>query len=487
MSRASNPVLAAVAGIIALAALLPAPLAAQGVDRTRPPKLGTAPTPRLPAVASATLPNGLRLHVVPMREVPLVHVSLAIPGGGRRDDGRPGLASFTANMLDEGADTLDAFGIAAEAEYLGATLATGAAWDEIGVTLRAPKRTLDRALDLMADVTLRPTFASAEVKRQRDLRLAQILQQRDRPEVVASLAFNAIVYPEGHPYHDPLGGDSASTARLDSAAVRDFYRRTVVPRGATMVVTGDVTLAEARRLVQKHFGAWRGAAAAPAGDSTPAAPAPSRTTVYLVDKPGAEQSVITVGAPGVARNVPDYAALQVMNTILGGSFSSRLNTNLRETKGYTYGARSGFTFRPDVPGPFVAGASVRTDATDSSLVEFFRELRAIREAPPSAEELDRAKAYIALGLASEVETTAQVAALVEELLDFGLPLGWYSRYVPAVRAVTAADVQRVARKYLEPGRLAVVVVGDLKTIRAGIEATGIGPVSLRDFRGQPLP
>ena len=474
------PLLAALALVLA-----PAGASAQGVDRTKPPTLPPAPTLRLPKAQSATLRNGLTLYVVPMREVPLVQLSLSVPGGARRDGDVAGLASFTANMLDEAADTLDAFGIAAQAEFLGATLATGASWDEISIDLKAPKRTVGPALDLMATVALEPTFAAAEVTRQRDLRLAAILQQRDRPETVASLAFNAIVYPGTHPYHRPLGGDSASTAALDSALVRRFYAEHFCPNRATMVITGDLSLAEARAAIERRFGGWRRCPAAAAGSRAPAA-GTRATTVYLVDKPGAAQSVIRIGAPGVERETPDYFALEVMNTILGGSFSSRLNTNLRETKGYTYGARSGFAYRP-LPGPFVASASVRTDVTDSSLVEFFREINAIRDSQVTQAELDRAKAYLALGLASQFETTTQMAGQIGELLSFGLPLDYYDSYVQRVMAVTREDVQRVARKYLNPSRVAVVVVGDLAKVRSGIEALGLGPISVRDWYGMEVP
>jgi zinc protease len=478
-----------------LAALPVLPALAQDIDRTRPPALTPASSLRLPAVQTATLPNGLRLYVVEMHEVPVVQFTLSVAGGGRQDpaagaDGRgrmSGLASFTANMLDEGADTLDAFGIAAQAEYLGASLGTGANWDDIVVSLKTPKRTLAEALGLMSAVALRPTFRAAEVARQRDLRLAGILQQRDQPETVANLAFAAILFPETHPYHYSLGGDSLSTVALDSARVREFYRRTFDPRRTTVVVSGDITLAEARRAVVRHFGAWRGRTPAPA--ATAGRPAgsvrDSATAVFLVDKPDAAQSVIRIGSPGVARSNPDYFAIEVMNTILGGSFSSRLNSNLRETKGYTYGARSGFAYRP-LPGPFSAGASVRTDVTDSSLVEFFNEMRLIRDSAVSDVELARAKAYLALGLAGQFETAGQLAGQIGELLGFGLPLTYYNGYVPRVMAVTTADVQRVARKYLRPDRVSVVVVGDLAKIRPGIEALRLGPVSVRDLHGKEV-
>jgi predicted Zn-dependent peptidase len=479
-----------VLGLAALSA--PVVAGAQAIDRTQPPVLAPPPSLQLPNIATATLPNGLTLYVVEMREVPIVQFALAVAGGGREDHATPGLASFTADMLDEGADTLDAFGIAALAEYYGADLRTSANWDEIRVSLKVPRRNLDSALALMATVALRPTFRGTEVARQRDLRLARILQERDRPETVASLAFNAIVFPEGHPYHASLTGDSLSTLGLDSTVVREFYHQAFCAGRATLIVTGDMDLAEASAAIQRHFGGWQDCPTAPARAveakhdlASPVNLTIDQTQVYLIDKPGAAQSVIRIGGPGISRHHEDYIAIGVMNTILGGSFSSRLNSNLRETKGYTYGARSQFSYRP-MPGPFTAGASVRTDVTDSSLVEFFREIRAIRDAPVSPTELERAKAYLALGLAGDFETTSQMAGKVAELLTFGLPLIYYNNYVQRVMAVTAEDVVRVARAHLHPENVAVVVVGDLARIRDEVEALSLGPSRIRDLYGQPM-
>jgi len=445
---------------------------------TTPPTLAPPPGLKMPAVQETRLANGLRLVVVSMHEVPLVQVILSVTGGGRDDGPLPGLATFTAGMLDKGAGTRDANTLAADVAYLGATLFAGADWNGINVALRVPKRSMGPALDLMADVALRPAFSSAEVRRQRDLRLANLVQQRDNPGSVANLHYNAIVFPEGHPYHRPLGGDSGSTAGLDSTTVRGFYQRGFRPDRATVVITGDITLPEARAEIERRFGGWKASGAATSSMNIASSPPIRPSTIYLIDKPGAAQSVIRIGHRGVERSSPDYYAIQVMNTLLGGSFSSRLNSNLRETKGYTYGARSTFDFQP-VPGAFTASADVRTDVSDSSLVEFFRELRRIRDSVVDPVELERTKQYLALRVPGSFETTSQMAGQVGTLLTFGLPFTWFDDYVRRIMAVTAADVQRVAREYIRPDSVTVVVVGDVQKVRPGIERLGLGPVELR--------
>jgi zinc protease len=455
------------------------------LDITRPPRLA-APAPlRIPQVQQTTLPNKLKLYVIEQREVPVVQLVLSVAGGGRSDDSRPGLASFTADMLDEGADTLDAFGIAAQVAYLGAELTTGADWDRTLVSLKVPTRALHPGVDLMATVALEPSFRQEEVRRQRDLRLAAILQQRDQPNVVASLAFNALVFPSRHPYHKPLTGDSAATASLDSAIVREFYGRTFRPDQASLILSGDINLAQARQVVSRAFGRWQPGGAAAPPTRSPAAPPTSATTVYLVDKPDAAQSVIIIGNPGVDRRSADYYALEVMNTLLGGSFSSRLNYNLRETRGYTYGAGSDFEYRA-LPGPFSARAAVRTDVTDSSLVEFFREFQRIRDSAVTDDELRRAKAFIALQLPGAFETATDLASQLSGLLVFGLPLDYYRTYTPRIMRITAEDVQRVARKYVRPDRVSIVVTGDVKNIHDRIGALGLGVMKQVDLEGNPV-
>lgn len=472
-------VLAAAAAL--LSASQPDRLSAQ-IDRSKPPTLPPPPALKLPAVHTDTLANGLTLAVVEMHKVPVVDVQVLVDAGAARDPADlPGLATFTAAMLQQGAGPRGALEIADEAAFLGAQLGTAATYDVAAATLHVPKRRLEPALDLLADVVLRPTFADSEVSRQRDLRRAQIVQLVDNPVAMAGIAFPAIVYGGVHPYGRPLNGTEASTAALSRERVAEFYQACYRPNATRILVVGDVTPAEAQRLFAARFGGWeRGPlAAAPAAG----APAPAARAVYLVDKPGAAQSVIRIGHVGIERSNPDYYALQVLNTILGGAFTSRLNQNLRETHGYTYGAFSQFAAWR-LAGPFVASASVVTAKTDSSLIEFLKELRRIRDEAVSDAELAKAKAYITLGLPGDFETTASAGARLRELIVYGLPLDYFDGYVGRINAVTAADVQRVARAYIDPDHFDIVVVGDKAQIETGIRALNEGPIVYRDLWGQ---
>jgi predicted Zn-dependent peptidase len=456
-----------------------------GADRTKPPTLPPPPALKLPAVRTATLPNGLQLSVVESHKVPVVDVSLVLDGGAARDPADlPGLATFTALMLQQGAGRRSALDIADETAFLGAQLSSSAGFDVATVALHVPTRRLAAALDLLADVVLRPSFPDSEITRQRELRRTQLLQQRDEPVLVANVAFPAIVYGAAHPYGRPLAGNDSSVTGLSRARVTAFYGTYYRPNAARLLVVGDLTLEEARRLVSARFGGWaRGDVAAA---SAAAAPAPTPRAIYLIDKPGAAQSVVRIGHVGPARDTPDYFALQVLNTILGGAFTSRLNQNLRETHGYTYGAGSAFSLRR-AGGPFVAQASVVTAKTDSSLIEFLKELRRIRDEAVPAAELDKAKQYITLGLPGDFETTAGAASRFRDLLIYGLPLDYYAGYIDRINAVTAADVQRVARRYIDPDRFDIVIVGDRSQIEAGLRALNEGQIVYRDLWGQEIP
>lgn len=459
--------------------LAAAPLAAQV---TTAPTLGPAPTLVLPSVDRAVLPNGITLLVSRNAEVPIVEGRLIIDGGARLQGVTPGLAAFAAGTLMEGAGGRTGVQLAEEIDLLGARISAGANWETFTVSVRAPKRTIDKALTLMADVALRPNFASTDVKRLRDLRLVAFLTARDRPTSVASKVFYRNVFPAGHPYHGEIIGDSASVATFDSAAVRHLWAGVIDPRKATFIITGDVTLAEASAWVTAHFGNWAPPASPLTKPAAAAVAAPTRTAthVILVDKPGAPQSVIMIGAPGASRASPDYPAIELMNTVLGGSFSSRLNDLLREQLGYTYGASSGFIWSP-VPSAFLASSQVRTNVTDSSLAVFFREFKRIRSEPLSATELDRGKAYIVLGALDNYETAGQVAGAITSSVLFGRPLASIAAEYTRIRQLTTADVERAAQTYFDPAQMTVVVVGDLAKIRPGIERLNLGPISVQVY------
>ena len=493
-SAAALLALAAAAAAASAQAAAPtaAPAAAASADsvpawrRTRP-ALGPAPELRLPPAAERRLPNGMRLVVVAQRELPLADVALVLPAGSEADPaGREGLATLTAALLDEGTSTRTSLQIADQTSFLGVQLGTSAGWDQTQVTLHAPVAQLDSALALMADVVVRPSFPVREFERVRRERLTGLVQVRDRGPAIAERAFAQALYGTAHPYGRPGGGTEASTRAVTRADVQRFYAEHYRPNAATLVVVGDVDADDVARRVERAFAGWS-PAQVPAPVTPPAVGA-RPTAVTLVDKPGAPQSSVRIGLPGVARSTPDYFPLLVLNTVLGGSFTSRLNQNLREARGYTYGAGSRFAMRRGA-GPFLASAEVTGAKTDSALVEFMKELRAIADTVPAA-ELEKAKQYLVLQMPGEFETTGDIAGQLLPVVTYGLPLDYYNGYARSVRAVTQADVQRVARRYVDPARLAVVVVGDQKTVEPTLRALNLGPVTVRrveDVLGSAAP
>ena len=460
---------------VLLLALAPATLAAQASKYTRPPVLPVAAALTVPTVRSSALPNGVQLRVVEQHELPLVQVTLNVAGGSRLDGQTPGITTFMAGMLDEGAGSRDALGLQSELAYLGASLSTTADWDRISVSLKVPVRALPAALALMADVVMRPTFPAEEVRRQRDLRLTGLLQARDQPGTIAGLAFNQVLFPATHPYARNALGDSATVAAYDSATVRRFYESAMRPDRASLFIVGDVNEAQVRTLMAQHLGSWRATGTPIALPTAPAAvSAPATTRVWLVDKPNAAQSVIIIGWPGVERTSPDYAALQVMNTLLGGSFTSRLNDNLREQHGYAYGARSGFR-RNLTGGLFQVATDVQTDKSGPAVGEVFKELERILT-PAAADEVERARNYAALGYAGDFETTGQLAQRMVDAVVYGLADGFYEGFVPKALAVDAAALQQAARGAIDTKKLALVVVGDRAKVEAPLRALNLGEI-----------
>ncbi len=463
-------------GVFVLAATAVMLSAQQAPDRTRPPQPGPPAPLSLPTIHKQRLANGLPVWIVEMHKVPVAQVNLLVFSGSTDDPpGKYGVASLAAAMLEEGAGSRSALEIADAVDYLGADLGATSAIDSSALRLHVPVARLADALPIMADVALRPSFPKDELERQRQQRLTSLLQGRDDPPTIASVAFSRILYGKAHRYGTPMMGTAETLEAFTADDLRAFYTSAFRPENATLLAVGDVTPDTVMPLFEKSFGTWKPAGKA-APEQLPAVEQPAARQIYLVDKPGAPQTQIRIGWIGVPRSTPDYFPITVLNTILGGSFSSRLNMNLREQHGYTYGAASSFDMRGSA-GPFFAAAGVQTDKTAEALKEFFNELNAILE-PVPAEELARAKSYVALRFPGAFETTGDISRRLEDALVYHLPDDYFTRYVQNIQAITAADVQRVARKHIQPGKFAVVIVGDRKAIEPGIRALDLGPIKL---------
>ena len=464
----------ALAGLVLVAASVT--LAAQQPDRKQPPPLGPAPALKLPAIQKQLLSNGLAVWIVEHHEVPLAQINLIVRSGSAADPiGKYGVGSLTAAMLDEGAGTRSSLDLADAIEFLGANLSTASSFDASSIRMSVPVSKLAEALPLMSDVALRPSFPVSELDRLRKERLTGLLQARDNAGALIQLAFPRIVFGPTHRYGTSANGLPATIEALTVDDLKTFYRSHFRPDNATLLVVGDLTPATALPMLERAFGNWKADGMAPLVADVPNAPQLTKRQVYLVDKPEAAQSQIRIGWVGVSRSTPDYAVLEVLNTVLGGSFTSRLNQNLREKNGYAYGASSGFDMRLSA-GPFLAAAGVQTDKTADALKEFFNELNGILT-PVPPDELAKARNYVALGFPGEFETTSDMARKLEELVIYNLPDTTFSNFVPSVTAVTAADLQRAAARFIQPERMAVVVVGDLKVIEGPIRALNLGPIT----------
>jgi len=447
---------------------------AQAPDRSRPPEPGPPPALKLPQIQKRQLSNGLPVWIVELHKVPVAQVNLVVLSGTAADPaGKFGIASLTAAMLEEGAGSRSALEVADAVDYLGADLGTGAATDSLALRLHVPVARLADALPLMADVALRPTFPKDELERQRQERLTNIIQARDEPATIASTGFSRVLYGRGHRYGTPGYGTAETLKAFAVDDLKSFYASAFRPSNAALIAVGDVTADRLVPMLESSFGSWKPASTtAAAAEKLPPVDQPAAREVIVIDKPGAPQTQIRIGWIGAPRSTPDYFPLFVMNTILGGSFSSRLNMNLREKHGYTYGASSSFDMRASA-GPFTAGAGVQTDKTGEALKEFFNELEGILK-PVSADELARAKNYVALHYPNGFESTGDVSRRLEDALVYKLPDDYFSKYVQNIQGVTAADVQRVAQKYIQPGRLVVLVVGDRQKIEPQIRPLNLG-------------
>ena len=458
---------------------------AQEFDRKTPPAFGARATFATPVPKTKTLANGLTVVAVERRELPSVSVSLVTKTGAAVDPvGKPGTAWMTAEMLDEGTTSRSALQLSAELDRLGSTLGAFGGTESSTVSIGSLTRNLDATMTLMAGVALRPSFPAEELDRQRKQRLDAIVQEEQNPAAAAGLTFPKLVYGADHPYGHPVAGTKASIEALTVAELKAFHAANYVPNSSALIFVGDVTLDQAVALAEKQFGAWAKGTAAKI--TLPDVKGPTENVVYLMDRQDAPQSQIRIGALGLARTSPDYYAVELMNTILGGAFSSRLNLNLREDKGYSYGAFNGFTSR-SLGGYWASNAGVKTGVTKESLVEIQKELRGITgERPVTADEMAQAKSNLIRGYAQRFETNGQVAGEIGTLWVYGLPLETLGRYESTIDAITPDQVAAAAKKYIDPGKTVILIVGDRSKIEESVRSLNLGRIVLLTADGKPV-
>ncbi len=462
-------------------------------DRSVEPKPGPNPAFTPAPVERRRLSNGLEVLIAERHNLPIVGLNLVVKGGGTLTPaGKEGLAALTGDLLTEGTTTRTSLQLAGELAELGASVnGTGGA-ESCGLSLTTLARHLPKSLDVYTDILLHPSFPAKELERLRTQRLTTLLRLADSPPAIAGLVFPRLLYGDSHPYGRANTGTPKSVKGLDRADVVAFYKTLFVPNNAALIVVGDTTPDAIMPVLEAALEGWK--PGSPVARNLPEPPSSKPVTVYLVDKPGAAQSILTVGQVGVPRSTPDYFPLTIMNAILGGQFSSRINLNLREDKGYTYGARSSFTFAQG-PGPFEAGAQVDTKNTRPALIELIKELTDIGgPRPATAEELAFAKDRVIKGFPSRFESIGGgrrgggggLGGTLAELVLYDLPNDYFTTYRDKVEAVTAADVHRVAAKYVEPGKMTILIVGDRAKIEPELNQLPYAKViNILDFEGNP--
>jgi len=452
--------------------------------RKDPPKAGTASALHLPVPEQFKLANGLTVLYNERPGLPLVTAGLVLrAGSGANPIDRPGLAGMTARMLQQGTATRSATQIADRAADLGATLSSRASTDSSMIATQSLSRSFPDALELLADVALHPSFPQTEIERVRSERLAALVQEKDDPFSVAFRVAAAALYGAHHTYGYLESGTAESVKAISRDDLLHFWQQNYSPNDAALIVSGNVKLASLKPLLEKAFGEWS------AGKASASAVGTAEGTdarLILVDRPGAPQSTLVCFSAGVARSTPDYAAIEVMNTELGGLFSSRINMNLREQHGYTYGAGSFFSYHR-AAGLFGSYAGVRTDVTAPATSELFKELRRMRDAPMNADEISLAKDSNTRSLPGRFERGTDAAASFAELFTYDLPLDYYSKLPETFNAVTADQAQAAAQKYIIPEKMIVLAVGDRGKIEEEMKKLNLGKVEIRDTEGKIVP
>ncbi|HEX5748006.1 MAG TPA: pitrilysin family protein [Archangium sp.] len=446
--------------------------------REQPPKPGEPPELVLPKFEQAKLDNGLTVLVSTRKELPLVYTGVAFASGGSQDPkGKGGLADVTYKMLLEGAAGKDTTALDQAFQDLGVSPAVSVNPDGAFVGTRVLKRHADAALALLADVVRKPNLAQKDFERRKKLQLAELVRAMGSPGFLAQQAYLDAVFGPEHPYGHPVSGLPATVDTLTLQDVKSFYGKSVGPKAAALVMTGDITLDEAVGLARKYFGDWKANAMPPPVPPTPAAP-PRQQVVY-VPKPGLDQTMIVVGRPGIAVGNPDEYALDLATTVFGGFFGSRLNMNLREDKGYSYGAGASADARLGV-GPLTASSAVRKDVTGPALGEFFGEMKGIQERPITEKELAAAREGLIRAIPGEFESVEGLGSSAASLFFLRRPMDEFARTVEGLEKATPAEVQRVAEAYLGPAAMQVVLVGDPAVIQEQVGPMNLGKLVARE-------
>jgi zinc protease len=444
-----------------------------------------APRPyHFPRFKRERLGNGLQVVVAPVRKLPIASVIVMIDAGAVCDPaGREGVAHLTAELLLEGTTQRDGLALADGFEKLGASVEVATDWDGAIISLSAMNSRLGEAMSLLGEVVRAPAFADREVERLRAERLAERLQLRAEPRGLADEMFSRVLYESRSRFALPESGTETSVSAITRADIRKFYESRYQPGTVTVIIAGDVAQDEGVRLVESAFGDWRGTAVSAV--ETNLVPARKSRAVHVIGKQDAKQTELRLGGLYLPRRHPDYHPSVVMNAVLGGLFSSRINLNLRERHGYTYGAFSAIEWRRQT-GPFVVSSAVQSESTAPAAREALGELERFRDDIIDNDELTLATDYLVGVFPIRFETTAAIAGALASLVRYELPQDFYDTYRDHVRAVTPKDVQRVARQHLDLGALQLLAVGDPDSIRTPLDELGFGPLTVYDVMGAPL-
>ena len=457
------------------------------LDRSKEPAPGGPMSLNLPALQKTALANGLKIVVAERHAAPVVNFTLLVNSGYAADSADElGRTSFSQRMLEEGTPTRDSLKISEELESLSANFSAGANLDWSSVSLNTLKSTMDKSLDIYADLILHPAFPEKEFLRLQKERLAAIQREKVTPQAMAFRVVPALLYGKGHPYAVPFTGTGteASVSKMTREDLAKFHETWFKPNNATLLVVGDTTLAEIKPMLERLFSSWK------PGDvpqrTIPRVPQPEKSVVYLIDRPGSGQSVILGAQLGPPRNDPDAVALQIVNDIFGGTFSSRINMDLREDKHWSYGV---FSVLPGARGqrPYISISPVQTDKTKESLAELVKDYNDfVKGKPITPEELKDEQNNATLSLPGTFETAQQLGSAYGTILQYDLPEDYFNTFTQKVMSMTQVSANEIARKYIQPDHLVWVVVGDMSKVEAGVRELNLGEVHKLDADGNPV-